>query len=91
MKAKSKLKDGAIEYGKVEMTPEELEEAQNVKIRTTMFLEEDLIRAYKREAAKRGLKYQQLMREKLRAGLGEVKEVEDRLRRLEQKVFKKAI
>ena len=60
MKAKSKLKDGVIEYGKVEMTPEELEEAQNVKIRTTMFLEEDLIRAYKREAAKRGLKYQQL-------------------------------
>ena len=41
MKAKSKLKDGVIEYGKVEMTPEELEEAQNVKIRTTMFLEED--------------------------------------------------
>jgi predicted DNA binding CopG/RHH family protein len=91
MKAKSKLKDGVIEYGKIEMTDEELEEAQNVKVRTTMFLEEDLIRAYKREAAKRGLKYQQLMREKLRAGLSEGTGLEHRLRRLEQKVFKKAI
>ncbi len=90
MKAKSKLKDGVIQAGKVEMTEEELIESQNPKIRTTMFLEEDLIRAYKREAVKRGVKYQQLMREKLRNGLSADSDVEARLRRLEKKVLKGA-
>lgn len=88
MKAKSKLKDGVIRHGDVEMTDEELAEAQNPKIRTTIFLEEDLIRAYRREAAKRGLKYQQLVREKLRSGLGQDTDVETRLRRLEEKLKK---
>lgn len=90
MKAKSKLKDGVIKHGSVEMTDEELEAAQNPMIRTTMFLEENLIRAYKREAARRGLKYQQLMREKLRAGLGQDSELEARIKRLEEKVLKRA-
>jgi predicted DNA binding CopG/RHH family protein len=90
MKAKSKLKDGVIQYGKVEMSAEELLESQNPKIRTTMFLDEELIRAYKREAAKRGLKYQQLMREKLRAGLLGDSDIEARLNRLEEKVLKRA-
>jgi len=90
MKAKSKLKDGVILRGTVEMTDEEFEAAQNPKIRTTMFLEEDLIRAYKREAARRGLKYQQLMREKLRSGLGQDSEIETRLKRLEDKILKRA-
>jgi predicted DNA binding CopG/RHH family protein len=90
MKAKSKLKDNTIQYGKVEMTEDELQEARNPKIRTTMFLEEDLIRAYKREATRRGLKYQQLMREKLRSGLQQDSDVETRLKRLEAKVLKRA-
>jgi predicted DNA binding CopG/RHH family protein len=90
MKAKNKLKDGVIQYGSVEMSAEELREAENPKIRTTMFLEEDLIRAYKREAARRGLKYQQLMREKLRTGLAKDSDVEARLKRLEEKVLKRA-
>jgi predicted DNA binding CopG/RHH family protein len=90
MKAKTKLKDGKIRHGKVEMTEDELREAQNPKIRTTMFLEEDLIRAYKREAIRRGLKYQQLMREKLRSGLQQESDVETRLKRLEDKVLKRA-
>ena len=90
MKVKSKLKDGVIQHGKVEMSAEELLQSQNPKIRTTMFLDEDLIRAYKREAAKRGLKYQQLMREKLRAGLLSGNDIETRLNRLEEKVLKRA-
>lgn len=92
MKAKTKLKDGVIRHGQVEMTDEELKEAQNPKVRTTMFLESDLIRAYKKEAAKRGLKYQQLMREKLRTalGLGDESDIEMRLKRLEAKVLKRA-
>jgi predicted DNA binding CopG/RHH family protein len=81
---------GFSRHGSVEMTPEELEQSRNPMIRTTIFLEEDLIRAYKREAAKRGIKYQQLMREKLRSGLSESSDIENRLRRLEEKVLKRA-
>jgi len=90
MKAKSKLKMGVIRHGSVEMTAEELLESENPKIRTTMFLEEDLIREYKKEAAKRGVKYQQLMREKLRSGLAQDSGFESRLKRLEEKVLKRA-
>jgi predicted DNA binding CopG/RHH family protein len=79
-----------IQPGSVEMTEQELVESQNPKVRTTIFLEEDLIRAYKREAARRGMKYQQLMREKLRASLSEKGDIEARLRRLEKKVLRGA-
>lgn len=89
MKGKSKLKDGKFNYGKVEMTNEEYRESQNPKVRTTMFLEANLIRIYKQEAAKRGMKYQQLMREKLRGALNAPIDIETRLRRLEQEVLKK--
>lgn len=89
MKAKSKLKDGKFDYGNVEMTDEEYRESQNPKVRTTMFLEADLIRAYKREAIKRGVKYQQLMREKLKDALETPIDIEGRLRRLEKTVLKR--
>ncbi len=89
MKGKSSLKDREFHYGSIEMTEEEYAEAQNPKIRTTIFLEADLIRAYKQEAARRGLKYQQLIREKLRAGLRAPSEIEMRLKQLEKAVFKK--
>lgn len=89
MKGKSKLKDGEFEYGKIEMTDEEYQESQNPKVRTTMFLDADLIRAYKQEAVKRGVKYQQLMREKLRGALNAPVDIESRLQRLEQVVLKK--
>ena len=90
MKAKNKPKDGVIQVGKVEMTDDELIESQNPKVRTTMFLEEDLIRAYKHAAAKRGVKYQQLMREKLRSGLSADSDIEARLHRLGKKMLKRA-
>ena len=91
MKAKTKLKDGIIQYGQVEMTDDELKEAQNPKVRTTIFLDTELIRAYKKEAARQGLKYQQLMREKLRMALGlsGESEIEVRLKRLEETILKR--
>ena len=88
-KRKSKLKDGQFCYGNIEMTDEEYQEAQNPKVRTTMFFEEDLLNAYKQEALKRGVKYQQLMREKLRKAIAPNSDIEDRLQALERKVFKK--
>ncbi len=68
-KAQSKLKDGEFHYGDVEMTDEEYQEAQNPKVRTTIFLDEDLINAYKQKALKQGVKYQQLFRDTLRQAL----------------------
>lgn len=88
-KNSSKVKDREVIYGEVEMTDEEYRQSQNPKIRTTMFLEEDLVRAYKKEAAARGMKYQQLMRETLRQGLDSSSGLEARLRKLEERVFKK--
>lgn len=85
----SKLKDGEFKYGDVEMTDKEYSEAQNPKVRTTIFLEADLIRTYKKEAIQRGVRYQQLMREKLWEGLGNHSDIEERLEHLEMKVFKK--
>ena len=74
------------------MTDDELKEAQNPKVRTTIFLDTELIRAYKKEAARQGLKYQQLMREKLRMALGlsGESEIEVRLKRLEETILKRA-
>ena len=84
---KSKLVDGQIEYGDVELTDEEYQEAQNPNVRTTMFLEADLIRAYKKEALARGVRYQQLMREVLHQGLSGSLDLESRLKRLEETVY----
>lgn len=88
-KTQSKLKDGKFKYGDVEMTDEEYQEAQNPKVRTTIFLEEDLISAYKQKALEHGLKYQQLLRDTLRQALSAPSDIETRLEALEQKVFKK--
>jgi len=87
-KRKNKLKDGDFNYGDVEMTDEEYLEAQNPKIRTTVFLEKDLISAYKKEAVKKGLKYQQLMRDTLRSALEQRDDFESRLEHLEKVVLK---
>ncbi|MEW6056473.1 MAG: hypothetical protein AB1540_07645 [Bdellovibrionota bacterium] len=94
MKAKAEnkkkaLKDGDFQYGAVEMTDEEYAQAQDPKIRTTIFLDASLIRAYKKEATKKGLKYQQLMRDILRKSLIETQDLAERVTRLEDIVLKK--
>jgi len=85
----SKLKDGEFHYGNVEITDEEYQEAQNPKVRTTIFLEENLINAYKQKALSQGVKYQQLLRDTLKQALSGPSDIESRLEALEQKVFKK--
>jgi len=94
MKAKTEnrkklLKAGDFQYGSVEMTNEEYKLAQDPKIRTTIFLEASLIRAYKKEAGKKGTKYQQLIRDVLRKALSEDQDFAERLSRLENIVLKK--
>lgn len=84
---KRKPRDGQFDYGDVDMTDEEYLEAQNPKVRTTIFLDVDLIRAYKQQAVRRGVKYQTLIRDTLRNALDASEDVETRLQRLEQRVL----
>ncbi len=94
MKAKAEvrkklLRASELNYGDVEMTDAEFVEAQDPKVRTTIFLEASLIRACKNAAAKRGIKYQQYIREVLRKSLSLSDDLSKRLERLEEAVFKK--
>jgi hypothetical protein len=90
MKAKNKkVKNNDIEFGTVDLTAEESAGLIDPMIRTTIFLNASLIRAYKAEAAKRKMKYQQLMREKLRESQLEDSGLESRVRRLELLLQKK--
>lgn len=86
---KKLLKASEFQYGGVEMTDVEYRDAQDPKIRTTIFLEASLIRACKAEAAKRGIKYQQYVREVLRKALTEPSDLSKRVERLEELVFRK--
>ena len=61
--------------------------SENAKIRISMFIPISLQDAYKVEAAKLGIGYQTLMQIKLREALDNP--IEDRLARVEKKLFSK--
>lgn len=81
-----KSKKNAIRYGKVEVDEELLLEP---KIRTTIFLEESMRDNLKQEASKRGMNYQQLLREIVRDYFDQNndQDLKKRLDRLEKRVF----
>ena len=77
-----------IEYGDVDITNELLKESP--KIRTTMFLDLELKKLLKNEASKKGIKYQQLVRNILNEYFSKNEDLEDRIKALENLVLKKA-
>ncbi len=81
-----KTKKNAIRYGKVEVDEDLLLEP---KIRTTIFLEESMRDNLKQEAVKRGMNYQQLLREIVRDYFDQNndQDLKKRLDRLEKRVF----
>lgn len=83
MKVKNK-----ITYGDVDITDELSNESP--KVRTTMFLDVELKRLLKAEASKKGIKYQQLVRDILNKHFSKSDELEDRIKALENLVLKKA-
>lgn len=85
-KKKSKLVDGVFDYGEYDIT-EDLK--QEILVRTTMFLGVELVRKLKAQAAKKNIRYQQLLREILHAHFDEGQTLEERVRNLENEVFKK--
>lgn len=58
---------------------------ENARIRISMLIPEDLLDAYREEAAKKGIGYQTLMQIKLREGL-ESRDLESRLSKIEKKL-----
>jgi hypothetical protein len=85
-KKKNKLVDGVFDYGDYDAT-DDLK--QEILVRTTMFLGVDLVRKLKAQAAKKNIRYQQLLREILYAHFDESQSLEKRIRLLEEEVFKK--
>ncbi len=81
-----KTKKNAIRYGKVEVDEDLMLEP---KIRTTIFLEESMRENLKQEAVKRGMNYQQLLREIVRDYFDQNndQDLKKRLDRLEKRVF----
>lgn len=81
-----KTKKNAIRYGKAEVDEDLLLEP---KIRTTIFLEESMRDNLKQEAVKRGMNYQQLLREIVRDYFDQNndQDLKKRLDRLEKRVF----
>ena len=81
-----KSKKKPIQYGKVEVD-EDL--ALEPKIRTTIFLEESMRDNLKQMASKKGMNYQQLLREIVRDYFDQNndQDLKKRLDRLEKRVF----
>jgi len=77
-----------ITYGNVDISNELLNESP--KIRTTIFLDIELKRLLKSEASKKGIKYQQLVRDILNKHFSKNDDLEDRIKVLENLVLKKA-
>jgi hypothetical protein len=77
-----------IVYGNVDITEELLKESP--KVRTTIFLDVELKKLLKAEAAKTGVKYQQLIRNVLNKHFSQKEDLEERIKKLENIVLKEA-
>lgn len=81
-------KNKAIKYGKVELDSDEFDK-KYCKVRVTMMVDEDVVDAFRAEAAKRHVGYQTLMNQKLRDAISDESSFEKRLETLEKIVLKK--
>jgi hypothetical protein len=77
-----------IVYGDVDITEELLKESP--KVRTTIFLDVELKKLLKTEAAETGVKYQQLLRDILSKHFSQKEDFEERIKKLESLVLKEA-
>ena len=85
-KTKAKNKRDII-YGDVDI-PAEAFEPQNVKARISLMVRGDILDAFRQRAEKAGIGYQLLMQQALAAYLDRDHAVEERLERIEKKLFK---
>ena len=81
-------KNKAIKYGKVELDADEFDK-KYTKVRVTMMVDEDVVDAFRAEAAKKHMGYQTLMNQRLRDSISGEATLEKRLEALEKIVLKK--
>ena len=84
MKAAVTNKD--LEYGEVDDLIEEDFRDENVKVRITMYVDRDLIKHFRAQAARIGEKYQTLINRAIRESVYRAKNWEDRLKAVEEKL-----
>ena len=87
---KSTVKSKTVQYGKKKiLQPGDLD-PRNIKERITIFLDEDIVDEFRKRAKEvPGSKYQALINEALRVYLEKTEGLEERLKKIEQAVFKK--
>ncbi len=83
-----KSKKNKIKYGKTRLGPEYLD-PKNHKVRITSFIDGDVLAELKVRAEQQGTKYQTLLNQLLRQALSDSVSMAERLKKLEDAVFRK--
>ncbi len=79
-----------IQYGKKDLLLESDLDPKNHKVRITSFIDSDVLAELKARAQEQGTKYQTLLNQLLRQALKDSDGMADRLKRLEEAVFRKS-
>jgi uncharacterized protein (DUF4415 family) len=83
-------KKSKIQYGEKDLLSEEDFHPKNVKQRISIFLDMDVLEKLKAQAKKEGLKYQTFINQLLRKFTSDQASLEQRVRKIEETLFKKA-
>ena len=82
-------KTAKIKYGKKDLLTETDLDPKNHKVRITSFIDGDILVELKARAEQQGTKYQTLLNQLLRQVLKDSASVTERLKKLEEAVFRK--
>jgi predicted DNA binding CopG/RHH family protein len=83
-------KAAKTKYGKKDLLKETDLDPKNHKVRITSFIDGDLLVELKTRAEQQGTKYQTLLNQLLRQALNDTESMAERLKRLEDAVFRKS-
>jgi len=88
-RSSNKKKNSKIVYAKNDGVKDEWFLPENVKLRISIFIPEDVLTEFRKEAKKKNMGYQTLMNQVLRQHITKEETLEDRIVKLEKVVFKK--
>ena len=83
-------KTAKIKYGKKDLLIEDDLDPKNHKVRITSFIDGDILVELKARAEQQGTRYQTLLNQLLRQALKDSASVAERLKKLEEAVFRKS-
>lgn len=82
-------KTGKVKHGKRDLLNENYLDPKNHKVRITSFIDGDILSELKLRAEQQGTKYQTLLNQLLRQALKDSESLAERLKKLEDAVFRK--